>query len=131
MECNLFAILDLPGGTFLGTGVKTVTLFFEKGKPTENIWYYQLNVGRNMGKTNPLNEDDLSEFIDMAKKKALSSNSWLVNITTVNKDTCDLSVSNPNRIEEVDNRTPQEIITEIEVLDAQATKALQSIKKLM
>ena len=36
-ECNLFAILDLPGGAFLGTGVKTVVLFFEKGKPTKNF----------------------------------------------------------------------------------------------
>ena len=58
-ECNLFAVLDLPGGAFIGTGVKTVVLFFEKGKPTNKVWYYQLNVGRNMGKTNPLNEKDV------------------------------------------------------------------------
>ena len=51
-ECNLFAVLDLPGGAFLGTGVKTVVLFFERGKPTEKLWYYQLNGGRGMGKTN-------------------------------------------------------------------------------
>ena len=131
MECNLFAVLDLPGGAFLGTGVKTVVLFFEKGKPTENVWYYQLNVGRNMGKTNPLNEVDLAEFIDMAKTKELSDNSWLVDIAAVNKDTWDLSVNNPNKVEEVDNRTPQEIISEIEELDEQASKALQSIKEIL
>ena len=66
-ECNLFAILDLPGGAFLGTGVKTVVLFFEKGKPTKKLWYYQLNVGRNMGKTNSLNENDLKDFIKLNK----------------------------------------------------------------
>ena len=130
-ECDLFAVLDLPGGAFLGTGVKTVVLFFEKGKPTENIWYYQLNVGRNMGKTNPLNEDDLAEFVEMAKTKELSDMSWLLDITAVNKNTWDLNVNNPNKVEQVDNRTPQEIISEIEELDAQATKALQSIKKLL
>ena len=130
-ECDLFAVLDLPGGAFLGTGVKTVVLFFEKGKPTENIWYYQLNVGRNMGKTNSLNEKDLIEFVEMAKTKELSDNSWLVDIATVNKDTWDLNVNNPNIVEEVDNRTPQEIISEIEELDAQATKALNSIKELL
>jgi len=130
-ECNLFAVLDLPGGAFLGTGVKTVVLFFEKGKPTENVWYYQLNVGRNMGKTNPLNERDLAEFVDMAKTQQLSENSWLVSVDDINKDTWDLTVNNPNRVEEVDNRTPQEIIAEIEELDAQAAEALQAIKELL
>ncbi len=62
-KCNVTAILDMPSGTFTGAGVKTVVLFFEKGKPTEKVWYYQLNVGRNMGKTNPLNERDLADFI--------------------------------------------------------------------
>tara|TARA_B100000989_G_scaffold298761_1_gene289671 strand:- start:5697 stop:7151 length:1455 start_codon:yes stop_codon:yes gene_type:complete len=130
-ECDLFAVLDLPGGTFLGTGVKTVVLFFEKGKPTENIWYYQLNVGRNMGKTNSLNEKDLIEFVEMAKTKELSENSWSIDMATISNDTWDISVKNPNIVEEVDNRTPQEIISEIEELDAQATKALQSIKELL
>ena len=44
----------MPGGTFQGAGVKTVILFFEKGTPTNNIWYYQLNLNRNLGKTNAL-----------------------------------------------------------------------------
>ena len=130
-ECNLFAVLDLPGGAFIGTGVKTIVLFFEKGKPTENIWHYQLNVGRNMGKTNPLNERDLAEFVDMAKLQQLSDNSWLVNVDDINRDTWDLTVNNPNRVEEVNNRTPQEIIAEIELLDAQAAGALQAIKELL
>ena len=130
-ECDLFAVLDLPSGTFLGTGVKTVVLFFEKGKPTENIWFYQLDVGRNMGKTNPLNEKDLTEFVETAKTKKINNNSWLVNLETISKDTWDLSVNNPNKIEEIDNRTPQEIIKEIEELDAQASKTLHAIKELL
>ena len=130
-ECNLFAVLDLPGGAFIGTGVKTVVLFFEKGKPTDKVWYYQLNVGRNMGKTNPLNEKDLAEFVEMSKTQELSDNSWLVNIADINTDTWDLTVNNPNRVEEVDDRTPAEIIAEIEELDAQAAQALQAIKALL
>ena len=130
-ECNLFAVLDLPGGAFLGTGVKTVVLLFEKGKPTEKVWYYQLNVGRNMGKTNPLNERDLEDFIQAAATQAETDNSWLVDIADINTDTWDLTVNNPNRVEEVDNRTPQEIIAEIELLDEQAAEALQAIKELL
>ncbi len=129
-ECDLFAVLDLPGGAFLGTGVKTVVLFFEKGKPTENVWYYQLNVGRNLGKTNSLNEADLKEFIEMAKTKKLSDNSWLIDVAEVNKEIWDLTVNNPNKVEEVDNRTPKEIIKEIENLDIQTARALKLIKEL-
>ncbi len=130
-DCNLFSILDLPGGAFLGAGVKTVVLFFTKGRPTEKIWYYQLNAGRNMGKTNPLNEQDLAEFVEMSKSQELSENSWLVNVADINKDTWDLTVNNPNRVEEVDNRTPAEIIAEIEELDVQAAEALRAIKELL
>jgi len=60
-NCNLHTILDMPGGTFLGAGVKTVVLFFEKGSPTRKVWFYQLNLKRNLGKTNPLNESDLAD----------------------------------------------------------------------
>ena len=130
-ECNLFAVLDLPSGAFLGTGVKTVVLFFEKGRSTEQVWYYQLNVGRNMGKTNSLNERDLADFVEMYKKQTLSDNSWLVDVGSVNKTTWDLTVNNPNRKEETDERTPLEIIAEIEELDRQASEALQAIKELL
>jgi type I restriction enzyme M protein len=47
-SCNLYTVLDCPGGTFQGAGVKTVVLFFEKGSPTRKIWYYQLDPGRNL-----------------------------------------------------------------------------------
>ena len=130
-ECNLYAILDLPGGTFTGAGVKTVVLFFDKGTATKNIWYYQLNVGRNMGKTNPLNQKDMAEFVELAKTHELSDNSWVIDVADVNKDTYDLTVNNPNTVEEVDNRTPQEIIEEIEQLDAKASEALKAIKGLL
>ena len=130
-ECNLFAILDLPGGTFLGTGVKTVILFFEKGIPTKNIWYYQLNVGRNLGKTNSLNENDLEDFEKLSKSQKPSKNSWILDTNKINRDTLDLNVNNPNFQEIIDNRTPQEIILEIEKLNSAASNILNSIKKII
>ena len=66
-SCNLHTVLDCPGGTFQGAGVKTVVLFFDKGSPTLKTWFYQLDPGRNLGKTNPLNDDDLAEFIKLQK----------------------------------------------------------------
>jgi type I restriction enzyme M protein len=130
-DCNLFAILDLPGGAFLGTGVKTVVLFFEKGKPTKKLWYYQLNVGRNMGKTNSLNENDLKDFIKLAKTQKLSDNSWSIDVEKINTNTFDLGVQNPNIVEEIDERTPEEIILEIENLDKNLSESLKKIKELL
>ena len=77
-SCNLYAILDCPQGTFQGAGVKTVVLFFEKGAPTRKIWYYQLDPGRNLGKTNALNDGDLAEFVKLQKNFADSPKSWTV-----------------------------------------------------
>jgi type I restriction enzyme M protein len=130
-ECNLFAILDLPKGTFLGTGVQTVVLFFEKGNQTKKLWYYQLNVGRSMGKTNSLNNNDLTDFINSVNTKKISDNSWSMDIEKINTETCDLGVKNPNIIEIIDERTPTEIITEIEEIEKNSAIILKKIKDLL
>jgi len=128
---NLHTILDCPSGTFQGAGVKTVVLFFKKGEPTKKIWYYQLKPGRNMGKTNPLNEKDLEEFIELQKKSKDSDLSWLIDVSTVNQDTWDISVKNPNGRDEIIHRSPTEIIHEIEALDAENQAILMRIKSLL
>ena len=130
-ECALFAVLALPSGTFLGTGVSTVVLFFQKGTATENIWYYQLDPGRNLGITNPLNQQDMADFVAHATSRPTTEHSWLVNIADINQETWDLSVRNPNRTEEIDSRTSTEIMTEITQLDTHADDALQKIQELL
>ena len=52
-------------------------------------------------------------------------------IRSINIDTYDLTVRNPNKKEEIDNRTPHEIIAEIEQLDIQVGQALQKIKEII
>jgi type I restriction enzyme M protein len=128
---NLHTILDCPSGTFQGAGVKTVVLFFKKGEPTKKIWYYQLKPGRNMGKTNPLNEKDLEEFIELQKKSQDSDLSWTVALSKIDQQTWDLSVKNPNINDEIVHRSPLEIISEIEELEAQNQIILQRIKGLL
>ena len=130
-ECNLHTIMDCPSGTFLGAGVKTVILFFAKGAPTRKVWYYQLDTGRSMGKTNSLNDDDLTEFVNLQKKKVESPKSWSVDVSTINQDTFDLSVKNPNASEEAPLKTPQEILQEIAALDAESAEVLKGIKALL
>ena len=128
---NLHTILDCPSGTFQGAGVKTVVLFFKKGEPTKKIWYYQLKPGRNMGKTNPLNDKDLEEFLDLQKNFKNSDLSWSIDISKVNQKTWDLSVKNPNGNDEVIHRSPAEIIAEIEALDVENQAILNRIKDLL
>lgn len=130
-SCNLHTILDNPGGVFQGAGVKTVVLFFEKGAPTRKTWYYQLDPGRNLGKTNPLNDDDLKEFVQLQKTFADSSKSWSVDAKSINQETFDLSVKNPNVNGKVEHRSPREILDEIAALDAESAKILASIRGML
>ena len=130
-SCNLHTVLDCPGGTFQGAGVKTVVLFFEKGAPTRKIWFYQLDPGRNLGKTNPLNDDDLAEFVELQKTFADSPKSWTVDAASIDPTTFDLSVKNPNGGEEVTHRTPQAIMDEIAALDTESAEVLGKIRGLL
>ncbi len=130
-SCNLHTILDCPGGTFLGAGVKTVVLFFEKGSPTRRTWYYQLNPGRSLGKTNPLNDDDLREFVELQATFADSEKSWTVEADQIDQSSFDLSVKNPNNGEEAPLRDPLEILAEIEVLDQETAEVLGEIRRML
>jgi type I restriction enzyme M protein len=146
-SCNLHTILDCPGGTFIGAGVKTVVLFFEKKDlpldsgqnqqgngqlsmfpmATERIWYYQLVPGRSLGKTNPLNDEDLAHFVEFQENFKESDKSWLVEVKDIDRETFDLSVKNPNGIEDDPLREPWEILAEISALDAESAEILESI----
>jgi type I restriction enzyme M protein len=130
-NCNLHTVLDLPGGTFTGAGVKTVVLFFEKGSPTKKVWFYQLNLDRNLGKTNPLNEKDLADFVELQKTKADSEDSWTVNVASIDSATLDLSTKNPNKKEAAALRQPQAILEEMKALDEESADILNSILELI
>ena len=130
-ECNLHTVLDCPSGTFQGAGVKTVVLFFEKGAPTRKTWYYQLDPGRSLGKTNPLNDADLAEFVELQKSFADSAKSWTVDAASVDQVTFDLSVKNPNGGEVAAHRSPLEILDEIAALDVESAQVLDRIRRLL
>jgi type I restriction enzyme M protein len=130
-SCNLHTILDMPGGTFTGAGVKTVVLFFQKGEPTKKIWYYQLDAGRNMGKTNPLNDMDMDEFIAIHKEKSNTGKSWIFNVNEIDETSFDLAPKNPNKPEEEALRSPELILEEMQTLDEETSSILENIKELI
>ena len=106
-------------------------LFFTKGKPTTKVWYYQLNLARNLGKTNSLNEQDLAEFVTTSASQTDTENSWQVDVKDIDKTTWDLTVTNPNRPDTTDKRTPEQILEEIEQLDLDAATAIAAIKEML
>ena len=123
-ECQLDTILDLPSGVFTGAGVKTVVLFFTKGKPTKKIWYYQLD--KHFTKTNALTEADLEDFLKLQTTKADSANSWTIDVDSIGED-ADLSVKNPNIVEEKDERTPKEIYESLIKLQCEADDIMEEL----
>lgn len=129
-SCNVFAILDLPAKVFTA-GVKTVVVFFKKGEPTKHIWYYQLNLDRNLGKTNPLNEKDLADFVECFNGFKETENSWFINMADLDQNKLDLSAKNPNKSDEVIYREPSEIISEMEDLNNTSATILNKIKGLL
>ncbi len=137
-SCNLHTVLDLPGGTFTGAGVKTVVLFFEKGKPTQKVWFYQLNLDRNLGKTNPLNENDLAEFVELFEQRRNAAegpeteNSWNIDGRKVAElAEADLSVKNPNKKEVVRLRSPQDILEEMKTLDEESSLIMDNLQLII
>jgi type I restriction enzyme M protein len=116
-------------------------LFFTKGEPTLNTWFYELNVGRNMGKTNPLNDKDLKEFVDLQivavsnnkadKEKGETDKSWSLPISDIDQATYDLSVKNPNTEEAAPLREPKVIIDDIIALDKESEAILAKIQELL
>ena len=91
-----------------------------------------MDPGRNLGKTNPLNDNDLKEFIELQKSKSTNEKSWIIDGAEILKtDEIDLSVKNPNTPEEAPLRSPEEILTEMETLDSETKDLLGSIKDLI
>lgn len=130
-SCNLHTVLDCPSGTFQGAGVKTVVLFFDKGAPTRKVWYYQLDPGRNLGKTNPLNDADLAEFIALQADKPDTGKSWTLDVENIDPATWDLSVKNPNAPAAEALRSPEQIIADMLARDAETAALLEEVRGLL
>ena len=103
----------------------------KKGKKTKNIWYYQFVPDRSLGKTSPLNENDLADFRDLYSKRSETENSWNIRLSDVDQNTFDLSAKNPNTPEEAPLRQPNEILEAMASLDKKSETVLKSILDLI
>lgn len=128
-ECELQAIVSLPGGVFTtaGAGVKTNLLFFTKGRPTERVWYYDLSDIKT-GKRTPFTLAHFEEFFRLWPTKGDSERSWTVERAAIEAKNYDLKAVNPNAKADEDTRTPAELIALIEAKGREIEEALRALK---
>ena len=129
-ECDVYCILSLPGGVFTqaGAGVKTNLLFFNKGSHTKSIWYYDLS-DLKVAKRNPLTLNHFKEFFELLPTRAETENSWNVPRSVIEEKNYDLKAVNPNRKEEVDTRTPEELLEIIAAKGKEIEEALSTLRR--
>lgn len=128
-DCDLWCIVSLPPGVFTaaGAGVKTNLLFFTKGEPTKSIWYYDLSDIK-VTKKKPFVLSYMDEFFKLLPKRAESERSWTVDRKAIEAKNYDLKAVNPNRKEEVDTRTPAELLDLIEAKGKEVAEAITALR---
>jgi type I restriction enzyme M protein len=129
-ECNLWCIVSLPPKVFVNAGAasKTNLLFFTKGEPTKDIWYYDLS-DLNITKKQPLTLEKFEDFFKLRAERASSERSWQVPIEEIEARNYDIKAINPNRKNVEDTRTPEELIAIIEEQQEEIAEAIKRLKE--
>lgn len=133
-EFNLHTIVRMPNGVFAPyTGINTNLLFFEKGKPTEEIWYFEhpLPEGyKNYTKTKPIRIEEFEVEKKWWHNREENVFSWKVNVEEIKKKNYNLDVKNPNTIVENQLKSSSEVIIELEKCMNQSTEIIKMLKEM-
>ena len=130
-ECNLHTIIRLPNSVFQPYAtVSTNLLFFEKGNPTKDIWYYEHRMPegvKSYNKTKPIRIEEFEPIKKWLKKKTESEISWKVSIDTIIERGYDLDIKNPTKQEEAHEYTSKELM---QMMDKSFSKSNSLLKQL-
>lgn len=138
-DCDLFCIVSLPGGVFVnaGAGVKTDLMFFTKGKPTKQIWFYDMTLDdefkpRKVNKGNPLEFKHFDDFLMRLKlpidhPDRISERSWFMTKEEAEAKEYDIKAVNTNAPDFSDKRTSAELIEVIRIAQEEISKLLQEL----
>ncbi|MFR3215893.1 MAG: N-6 DNA methylase [Dysgonomonas mossii] len=113
-DCNLHTIIRLPQSTFFPATVSTNLLFFEKGAPTKEIWYYEHRLPKGQksySKTKPIRFEEFEPLIEWWNKRVENEVAWKVKIRDLNN--FNLDIKNKNVQEEIVDLNRTEIISNI------------------
>ncbi|TKI71251.1 SAM-dependent DNA methyltransferase [Sulfurimonas crateris] len=133
-ECNLHTIVRLPNGIFAPyTDINTNLLFFTKGEPTKEIWYYEqpLPQGyKKYTKTKPVKLQDFEELKKWWNDRVENELAYKVDIDTIKANNFNLDVKNPHKGEVEEELTTNEIIDKIEASMSKSVELLEEIRGL-
>jgi type I restriction enzyme M protein len=134
-DCNLHTIIRLPNSVFKPYAtVATNLLFFEKGKSTKEIWYYEHRIPEEYKAYSKTKTIQLKEFEPIKKwwkKRSESDISWKVDIKTIIERGFDLDIKNPKEINEISNENVQDILSKIEINEKETQLLIQGLKRLL
>ncbi len=131
-DCNLHTVVRLPNGVFNPyTGITTNLLFFTKGEPTKEVWYFDhpLPAGiKNYSRSNPLRIEEFDLEKSWWNDRKETGNAWKVGIDEIKARDYNLDIKNPNRKEEKEILDTKELIDAIEANFKEAAAILEKIK---
>jgi type I restriction enzyme M protein len=127
-KCNLHTIIRLPNGVFSPyTNIKTNLLFFDKGTPTKEIWYYELPYPdgiKNFNKTRPINIKDFDVLKTWWKNRVENEYAWKVSAEEIKAKNYNLDSKNP--YEAAQNFiAPEELLKQYQAIE----KNIKTIQK--
>jgi len=131
-ECNLHTIVRLPGSVFAPyTSISTNLLFFTKGEPTKEIWYYEHRLPDGVkayNKTKPIRIEEFDSIKTWWKDRKETDVAWRVSIDEIVKRNYNLDIKNPNIIK-VDELNPEEVLGDYRAKQAEVKDIVERIKR--
>jgi type I restriction enzyme M protein len=132
-ECNLHTIIRLPNSVFQPyASVATNLLFFTKGTPTKEIWYYEHKLPegqKSYSKTKPIKIGEFDGLKECWKNKEESEQAWKVDIETIKKSGWNLDIKNPFKKEEEDVHSSSELLEMLHHSFLKSDNLLNKLKK--
>lgn len=134
-EFNVHTIVRLPNGTFAPyTPIPTNILFFERGGPTKEVWYYEhpLPEGRkNYTKTQPLQFEEFAPLIAWWSHREENDRAWKVSGAELIAHNCNLDRKNPNGAHTIAHMPPEQLVESILHKEQRIVEVMGNIKALL
>ena len=131
--CNLHTIIRLPNSVFQPyASVATNILFFTKGAPTQNIWYYEhpLPVGvKAYSKTKPIQKNEFAPLMDWLKNPVANEQAWQVSMDDIKANNYSLDIKNPHVGEIEHSYSSAELLELLHVSFKKSDELLNALKK--
>jgi len=131
-DCNLHTIVRLPNSVFQPyASVATNLLFFTKGEPTKNIWYYEHKLPEGYkaySKTKPIQLAEFETLKNWWANREANEQAWQVDIETIKANGYNLDIKNPHRPEEEKQYSSTELLDLLHLSFAKGDELLEQLR---